>query len=68
MEKGWTLVYSTGNLQRAELIKAMLQENGIEAVVLNKQDSSYAFGDVEVYVTEENQLKANHLIKSNTDE
>lgn len=68
MEKGWTLVYSSGNVQRAELIKAMLIENDIEAVILNKQDSSYAFGDVEVYVKEEHQLKANHLIKSNTAE
>lgn len=68
MEKDWTLVFSTGNLQIAELMKAMLEGNGVKAVVLNKQDSAYTFGDIEVYVKQQDQLKANHLIKSHNEE
>ncbi|HZJ73941.1 MAG TPA: DUF2007 domain-containing protein [Perlabentimonas sp.] len=62
-DKDWTLVYSDSPLQ-AELIKQMLNNLGIEVVVLNKQDSSYqTFGDAEVFVKKENKDKALKHIK-----
>lgn len=64
MEKDWKLVFETASLQKAELIKAILEENGIRAVSINKKDSSYAFGEIEVYVQSADFLKANHLVKS----
>jgi hypothetical protein len=49
--KDWFLIYSTRNYARANIIKGMLEENNIQVVVLNKQDSSYiVFGDIELYV------------------
>jgi Putative prokaryotic signal transducing protein len=50
MEENWVKVYSTSILAQAEIIKAMLVENEVEAVVLNKQDSAFTFGQAEVYV------------------
>jgi hypothetical protein len=64
MEKDWTLVFSTGNLQEAQLIKALLEENEIPVVNINKKDSAYPFGEVEVYVKNDHVIKAKHLISS----
>lgn len=57
-DKDWALVYSHTSLQ-AEIVKQMLNSFGIDAVVLDKQDSSYPIiGDAEVYVNKENKEKA----------
>ncbi|EEI90964.1 hypothetical protein HMPREF0765_3511 [Sphingobacterium spiritivorum ATCC 33300] len=40
----------------------MLLENEVNAVVLNKQDSSYLFGKIELYVNANDVEKANALI------
>jgi hypothetical protein len=65
MAEDWVVVHSTTFLQGAELIKGMLHENGIEAVVMNRQDSSYVqFGEVEVLVNRNHVIRAKHLINS----
>ena len=44
-------LFSTENPNKAEIIKQMLEENDINVVLLNKQDSSYnMFGTIELYV------------------
>ncbi|VTQ08584.1 DUF2007 domain-containing protein [Sphingobacterium daejeonense] len=43
-------------------------KNNIPAVVLNKQDSSYLFGVVELYVDQEHSVEALALIDSFGDE
>lgn len=49
--QGWFKLYSTKNYVEASIVKGKLEENNIQAVILNRQDSSYlAFGDIEVYV------------------
>jgi hypothetical protein len=49
--QGWFKLYSTKNYLEANIIKGLLQENNITAVILNRQDSSYlAFGEIELYV------------------
>ena len=56
-------LFSTENPNKAEIIKQMLEENDINVVLLNKQDSSYnMFGSIELYVEEENVDFANSLI------
>jgi hypothetical protein len=57
----WTKIYTTSDPIKAELIKQLLEENGIEAVLLNKQDSSYLFGEVQVLVLESNRLQAQQI-------
>lgn len=61
----WTKIYTTSDPIKAELIKQLLEENDIEAVLLNKQDSSYLFGEVQVMVLESNSLKAQQIVINN---
>lgn len=63
MSDEWALAYSTSILHQAELIKHMLFDNGITAVIMNKQDSAYQhIGDVELYTKPDDVVKAKHLI------
>ena len=44
-------MYSTKNYFEANIIKGKLEENSIQAVILNRQDSSYiVVGEIEIYV------------------
>ena len=67
MEKGWSKIQTYYKPIEAEIVKQMLEENGIPAVLLNKQDSSYMFGKLELYVHDENIEKAKYLIDSNNE-
>lgn len=51
MEKNWVKIFASSNFYQSEMVKQSLAGHDIEAIVLNKQDSSYrGFGDIEVYV------------------
>ncbi len=64
MDSNWALTYSTTLEYQAIMIKDMLEENGITAVIVNRKDSAYVFmGEVEVYVSNDNVIVAKHLIK-----
>jgi len=64
MDENWVKVYSSRSLASAEIIKSMLLENDLDAVLLNKLDSSYlAFGQAEVYVNSMNEEVAKKLIE-----
>ena len=63
MEKDWIQVYTTNQMFQAELFKQVLEDHKIEAVILNKKDSSYKFGEIEVYVKNDNVMKAKMLAK-----
>lgn len=55
---------STENLNKAEITRQMLEENNIDVVLLNKQDSSYLmFGNIELYVKETQLKKSIRLLK-----
>lgn len=63
MNNDWIKVYTVGNPQSAEIIKGMLNENGIESNILNKRGSEFpSIGDVEIYVKKEDETKAKQLI------
>ena len=68
MENDWKKIKTYANAIQAEIVKQMLEENGIPTVVLNKQDSSYFFGVVELYVDKEHAVEALALIDSFGDE
>jgi hypothetical protein len=66
LKKGWVKVYQTTEIHKIELIKALLEENDIQSVSFNKLDSSYlAFGEIELYVKQEDAIQALHLINNN---
>ncbi|MEE9460643.1 MAG: DUF2007 domain-containing protein [Bacteroidales bacterium] len=64
MEKDWVQVYSTDKMFQAEILKQVLADHEIEAVIINKMDSSYkSFGEIEIYVKNVNVIKAKMLAK-----
>lgn len=62
--EGWSCIYTTTFLHKAELIKGMLEESLITAIIVNKQDSAYLFGDIELHVPNVSAFEATQIIKS----
>ena len=61
MKRNWINIFSSTNPIEVEIVKQMLEENNINAVALNKQDSSYQmFGIIELFVTEDQLEIANN--------
>ncbi|HSW67515.1 MAG TPA: DUF2007 domain-containing protein [Bacteroidales bacterium] len=62
--ESWKLIFSSGDRVNVEVLQGLLKEYDIESVILNKQDSAYLFGDVELYVSVENVLRALQIIRN----
>jgi hypothetical protein len=61
----WKKIYESTSTIKAQLAKAyLMDEHQIEAVVLNKQDSSYLFGLCEVYVPLKDAVLAKFLLEN----
>ncbi len=58
----WQTVFQTAILHRAEMVKDILIDNGLNAVVVNLKDSAYQFGLLEVRVNPDSVLRAIKLI------
>jgi hypothetical protein len=56
--EGWTVVYSDSFPLAVELRRSVLDQLKIPAVVLNKRDSSYLFGLVELLVQDQDRDRA----------
>lgn len=63
MQPNWVNVYSTDQMYKAIIVKGILSENDIDSFILNKRDSTYSFGDIEVYVKPEEVIKSLFIIK-----
>jgi hypothetical protein len=62
MEEHWQVIYSSNFQHKVEIVKAVLEDAGIESVVVNKKDSAYLFGEMELYVHRDNLLRARQII------
>jgi hypothetical protein len=63
MEKNWVRIFTSSDYFQSEMIKQALAGNHIDAVLLNKQSSAHrAFGDIEVYIHQEDFSKAVEVI------
>lgn len=62
MERNWVKLLVGSNLIEMEITKQMLEEHEISTVLMNKQDSSYRFGQVELYVHESQEATARLLL------
>lgn len=60
----WKKIFATGDLFYAELARTKLIDKGIECKSLNKQDSAYLFGEIELYVQAEEVVKAKYIISN----
>jgi replication initiation and membrane attachment protein DnaB len=64
MEEGWVKIYQTNNSYDAEIIKQVMERENIACIVMNKQDSSFFFGSIEIYVQEDDQEAAKKIIQN----
>lgn len=64
MTKGWVKIYSSFDFFKSEIVRQVLIDHEIEAVILDKQGFPYKLGDVEVYIHEAHFQKAIEIIIS----
>ena len=62
MERDWVKIYTTSDLIKAEMIRQILSCNQINAVIMNKQSAPYRFGEVVVYIHQNNFQEAVEII------
>ena len=63
--ENWIKIFEDGMMIRAEIVKGVLVENGIPAVVLNKKDTAYQmFGNYQVLVKRDDAIQATKLIQN----
>jgi len=63
-QSNWEVLYGTRLLYKAEILKSVLEENEIQAVIINKQDSAYVIiGEIEVYVKRDDMVNAYQILK-----
>ncbi len=63
MVNDWKVVYENPNEVRISIVKAVLEDYEIPTVIMNKKDSAYRFGSYQVYVNQENLIKAIRIIQ-----
>ena len=66
MNSKWQKVYNTDQKYRAEIVRAVLEDQGMHPVVVDKQDNMYqvsSWGTVEIYVAPDNVLRAMKIIR-----
>ncbi|MFO7790050.1 MAG: putative signal transducing protein [Bacteroidota bacterium] len=61
-EKDWVSVFTTGQIHLAALAEQSLKKEGIPVVKMDKKDSSYLFGSIDVMVEKKHLDKATNLI------
>jgi len=49
-------------MYKVEIAQAILAENNINSVIVNKQDSSYFFGEIELHVNPDDAILAKQII------
>jgi hypothetical protein len=59
----WVKIYSTNQIQQPEIIKSILEDAEIPCTTIDKKDSSYIFGEIEIYVPEVNVEAAINILK-----
>lgn len=56
-------IWTVDKLYQAELLRQMLDDYHIASFIVNKQDSAYKFGEIELFVHRDNVMKAKMLIR-----
>jgi hypothetical protein len=56
-------IYSSGQPYKAEMVRQMLTDHNIHSFLVNKQDSVYKIGEVEIYVNRDDAIRTKMLIQ-----
>jgi hypothetical protein len=62
MEGNWHCIYSSPRISEVYMMMGILEENEIESVIINKQDSAIVPGEADLHVKTEDVLFALRLI------
>lgn len=60
--KGWQSVFTDKLQYRAEIVKAVLEDCGLQPVLVNKKDQSYQLGHFEIFVAPDHVIRAIKII------
>jgi len=63
----WILIYTSHNLNSIEIVRSVLENEGIKAIIINKMDSMRLLhnSEIELYVTKSNVVNAKFVISKN---
>lgn len=62
MEDNWQKVYSSEQEHKVQIVQAVLEDQGIRSIAVNKKDRAYLFGTIELYVHPEQVIRALQII------
>ncbi|WP_026897415.1 DUF2007 domain-containing protein [Daejeonella oryzae] len=65
MEQGWIKIYTSNDFFKSEIVRQVLIDHEMEAILMDKQGFPYRIGEVEVYIHRDNFNKAIELIVKN---
>lgn len=68
MSNNWVTIYSSNNSNQIEIIRAVLADNDLKAVVINKMDSMHKHlmnAEIELRVNPDDVIKAKFIISKN---
>lgn len=61
-DNNWIKIYTTNLAHQIEIAKAILHESNIESFLMDKTDSMYGLGDMELYVKPDNEILAKLIL------
>ncbi len=64
----WVIIHTVNNANNSEIVKSVLEDNGIAVVIINKMDSMHKHlmnGNIELHVKPEDAVKAKYIIEKN---
>ncbi|GAA4434394.1 hypothetical protein GCM10023091_09240 [Ravibacter arvi] len=64
MLENWVKILISDANPKAEISRMVLENNGIQAVIINKKDSSYLLGVFELYVPLEQEIIARQILEN----
>ena len=61
-------IFSGNQQYQINLLKGILKDNDIDSIEINKQDSVYQFGEIELHVQRQDVVKAKYIIEKYNDD
>jgi uncharacterized protein (DUF1919 family) len=62
MEQGWVKIYTSPDFFKSEIVRQVLTDHELGAILINKQGFPYRIGEVEVYIHPDNFQQAIEII------
>lgn len=57
------VVYTTNKMYEAEIVRSILTDHSIHSFLINKMDSAYQFGEIEILVLRDDIMRSKLLIQ-----